>query len=120
LIDREDLLRLIPNATPGEIGAANFADQEGTIDPIVAANALVSAAKSLGATVIYLCEVKDFHLAEGRVRAVITTRGSMEADYIVLATGNGATELAAKSRHACPFERIEGDTGPHRSAAGTP
>ncbi|MGA3240866.1 MAG: FAD-binding oxidoreductase [Bryobacteraceae bacterium] len=108
LIDRDDLLRLIPSATPGEIGAANFADQEGTVDPIVAANALVSAAKSLGATVIYPCEVKDFHLAEGRVRAVITTQGSMEADYVVLATGNGATELAAKAGMHVPLKESKG------------
>ena len=108
LINGEDLLRLIPNATPGEIGAANFADQEGTIDPIVAAKALVSAAKSLGATVIYPCEVKDFHPAERRVRAVITTQGSMEADYIVLATGNGTTELAAKAGMHVPLKESKG------------
>jgi glycine/D-amino acid oxidase-like deaminating enzyme len=108
LIDREDLLRLVPNATPGEIGAANFADQEGTIDPVVAANALVSAAKSLGAKVIYPCEVQDFHPAEGRVRAVITTQGPMEADYIVLATGNGTTELAAKAGMHVPLKESKG------------
>jgi len=107
-IDREELLRLAPNATPGEIGAASFADQEGTVDPIVAANALVSAAKSLGVTVIYPCEVKDFHLADGRVRAVITTQGSIEADYIVLAAGNGTTELAAKAGMHVPLKESKG------------
>jgi len=112
LIDREDLLRLLPSAapgaTPGDIGAANFADQEGTVDPVVAANALVSAAKSLGAKVIYPCEVKDFRMAEGRVRAVITTQGSMEADYFVLATGNGTTELAAKAGMRVPLKESKG------------
>jgi len=108
LIAREELLRLIPNATPGEVGAASFADQEGTLDPIVAANTLVSAAKSLGATVIYPCEVKDFHASDGRVRAVITTQGSMEADSIVVATGNGSTELAAKAGMRVPLKESKG------------
>ena len=108
LIAREDLLRLIPNATPGEVGAASFADQEGTLDPVVAANALVSAAQSLGAAVIYPCEVQDFHLAEGRVRAVITTQGPMEADFIVVATGNGTTELAAKAGMRVPLKESKG------------
>ena len=34
LIAPEDLLRLIPNAAPGEIGAACFADQEGTVEAL--------------------------------------------------------------------------------------
>jgi glycine/D-amino acid oxidase-like deaminating enzyme len=107
-IAREELLQLVPNATPGEIGAASFADQEGTVDPVVAANALISAAKSLGATVVYPCEVRDFHLADGRLDAVVTTQGSIEADYVVLAAGNGTTELAAKAGMHVPLKESKG------------
>lgn len=108
MISREDLLRLVPNATPGDVGAASFADQEGTVDPVVAANALVSAAKSLGATVIYPCEVHDVHSAGGRVRAAITTQGSIEADYIVVAAGNRTPELAAKAGMRIPLKESKG------------
>jgi glycine/D-amino acid oxidase-like deaminating enzyme len=42
------------------------------------------------------------------VRAVITTQGSMEADYIVLATGNDTTELAAKAGMYVPLKESKG------------
>lgn len=108
LIDSEELLRLIPNCTPGEFGAARFADQEGTVDPVVAANALLAAAKALGASVIYPCEVKDLHFAEGRVRAAVTTRGVMEADYFVVATGNEVPKLAARAGMHVPLKVSKG------------
>ena len=60
MIEPQELARLIPYATPGDVGAANFADQEGTVDPVVAAQALVAKAKSFGANVVYPCEIGAF------------------------------------------------------------
>jgi glycine/D-amino acid oxidase-like deaminating enzyme len=108
LVDKQDLTRLIPGIVPGEVGAANFADQEGTVDPVVAANALVAKAHELGAHVIYPCEVKDLKMGEGRVRSVLTTQGEMNADYFVLATGNSTTGLAAKAGIAVPLKESKG------------
>jgi glycine/D-amino acid oxidase-like deaminating enzyme len=75
LVDGRELTHLVPGVEPGEVGAANFADQEGTVDPVAAANALVAKARALGAQVIYPCQVKDLRLGEGRIRSVVTTRG---------------------------------------------
>jgi glycine/D-amino acid oxidase-like deaminating enzyme len=108
LIDSEDLRRLLPNVDHGEVGAANFADQEGTVDPVVAAKALVTAAQSLGAKVIYPCEVKDLNIANGRVQSVATTQGVIEADYFVSAIGNATTELAAKAGMRVPLIESKG------------
>src|SRR4051794_32716674 len=36
MIDREQFDHLVPYASAGDFGAANFADQEGTIDPVIA------------------------------------------------------------------------------------
>jgi glycine/D-amino acid oxidase-like deaminating enzyme len=108
MIGPEDLTRLIPNVTPGEVGAANFADQEGTVDPVGAANALIVKARDLGAKVIYPCEVRDLKLSEGRVRAVVTTQGLLEADYVVLAIGNESTAMAAKVGMNVPLKESKG------------
>lgn len=108
LIDQEELQRLLPTVTPGEMGAANFADQEGTVDPVVAAKALVAAAQALGAKVVYPCELKDLTFASGRVRSLMTTQGTMEADYVVLAMGNGTSELAAKAGLHVPLIESKG------------
>ncbi len=108
LIDSDELRRLLPDADPGEIGAANFADQEGTVDPVVAAKALVAAAESLGAKVIYPCELQDLQTANGRVQSVTTTQGRMETDYLVLAAGNATTALAAKAGLNIPLIESKG------------
>jgi glycine/D-amino acid oxidase-like deaminating enzyme len=108
LIDAEEMRRLLPEVTAGEFGAANFADQEGTVDPVVAAKALVGAAQKLGAKVVYPCEVKDLSMANGRVKAALTTQGMMEADYFVLAMGNGTSELAAKAGLHVPLIESKG------------
>jgi glycine/D-amino acid oxidase-like deaminating enzyme len=108
LIDNAELPRLVPNLVPGETGAANFADQEGTVDPVVAAHALVAAAQSLGAKVVYPCEVKDLRMAAGRMTHAVTSQGVMEADYLVLATGNAVPALAAKAGMNVPLKESKG------------
>jgi hypothetical protein len=108
LIDANELPSLLPNVIPGDVGAANFADQEGTVDPVVAAKALVTAAQSLGAKVIYPCELTDIHTANGRVQSISTTQAKMEADYLVLATGNATMSLAAKVALNIPLVESKG------------
>jgi glycine/D-amino acid oxidase-like deaminating enzyme len=108
MIEARDLTRLIPGVVPGDVGAANFADQEGTVDPVAAANALVSKARELGVQVIYPCEVKDLKLGDGRVQSVVTTEGEMNADYFVMATGNDTTALAAKAGMNVPLKESKG------------
>jgi glycine/D-amino acid oxidase-like deaminating enzyme len=108
MIDGRDLARLVPGVVPGELGAANFADQEGTVDPVVAANALVAKAQKLGAQVIYPCEVLDLKTSAGRIQSVTTTQGEMTADYFVMAVGNASTALAAKAGMNVPLKESKG------------
>jgi glycine/D-amino acid oxidase-like deaminating enzyme len=48
------------------------------------------------------------HLADGRVRAVVTRQGSIEADYVILAVCNGTRELAAKAGMHVPLKESKG------------
>ena len=108
LIDKGQLAQLIPYATPGEIGAANFADQEGTVDPVAAAETLIAKAREFGAEVVYPCEVKEIETSAGRVRGVLTSQGLMEADCVVLATGNATMMLAAQAGINVPLKESKG------------
>lgn len=93
-IDETELRRLLPGATPGHIEAALYYDQEGTVDPAGAVDALLARSKALGAEVRYPVEVNGFELKNGRVRAVKTSQGVIEADGVVLAAGSGCEPLA--------------------------
>ncbi len=108
LVDEGDLSTLVPYVRAGEFGEANFADQEGTLDPVAAAKALLNKAQLLGAHVVYPCEVTDIKTANGRVQAVQTTQGPMPCDHFVIAAGNGSMQLAAKAGVRVPLKESKG------------
>ncbi len=108
MIDREEFNHLAPYVTPGEFGCANFADQEGTVDPVAAAETLVAKARDLGVHVVYPCEIKSFRTSGARVNAVETSAGLMEADSFVLATGNETERLARTLELAVPLKVSKG------------
>ncbi|MFL6447487.1 MAG: NAD(P)/FAD-dependent oxidoreductase [Bryobacteraceae bacterium] len=108
MIDREQFGHLASYATPGEFGSANFADQEGTIDPVLAAETLVAKPRELGAEVVYPCEIKSFQTSSERIKAVQTSSGEIAADTIVLATGNETQRLAQTLGLAVPLKLSKG------------
>jgi glycine/D-amino acid oxidase-like deaminating enzyme len=61
-----------------------------------------------GVHLVYPCEVTGMKIAQRRVTAVQTTQGAMEADSVVLATGNGSMELAAKVGMNVPLKESKG------------
>ncbi len=108
MIDRDQFTRLTPYATPGDFGCANFADQEGTVDPVVAAETLVAKGREFGVEVVYPCEIKSFQTLAGRVKAVETSSGTIAADTVVLATGNETERLARSLGLAVPLKVSKG------------
>jgi glycine/D-amino acid oxidase-like deaminating enzyme len=108
MIDRDQLNQLAPYVTPGEFGSANFADQEGTVDPVVAAETLVAKGREFGVEVVYPCEIKSFQTSAGRVKAVETSSGTIAADTVVLATGNETEHLARTLGLAVPLKVSKG------------
>jgi glycine/D-amino acid oxidase-like deaminating enzyme len=94
LISQPELQKLLPEVSPGAVSVASFSDQEGTVDPLGAAQVLLRKAKELGVEVEYPCEVTGFDTSSGRVVGVQTNQGKIEADHFVLASGNGIPPLA--------------------------
>lgn len=108
MIDREQFDHLVPYVTPGDFGSANFADQEGTIDPVVAAETLVGKAREFGVEVVYPCEIKSITTTDRRIKAVQTSTGVIAADTVVLATGNDTERLAQTLGLAVPLKVSKG------------
>ncbi|NKF23483.1 NAD(P)/FAD-dependent oxidoreductase [Solimonas marina] len=94
MIDPARVPRLLPDVTPGTMRGAAFNDIEGTVNPSVAANALLQGAQRLGAQVEFPVEVEGFELSKSRVTKVRTNGGAIDADSIVIAAGNASPELA--------------------------
>ena len=114
-VDADEIAKLVPGVVTGEVGFGDFCDIEGTVDPVVAANVLVAKAKQFGATVVYPCEITGLDLGNDRVRGVQTTKGKFEADYVVIAAGNAAPQIAAMAGFDVPLITSRGILQPTAS-----
>ncbi len=94
-VDEAEIKRLLPHVFSGPVTAGVFYEQEGTLDPLIAVNALLQRAQALGAKVQFPTEVTGLGVADGRVRVVRTTQWDIEADVFVIAAGTGSQQLAS-------------------------
>jgi glycine/D-amino acid oxidase-like deaminating enzyme len=93
-IDSAEALRLEPNlAEPPEF--AVHVAEEGVVEPLKAARALLAAAEAHGALIRGHVHVKRLFATGGSVVGVETEEGRIEADHVVLAAGAGVPPLAA-------------------------
>ena len=99
---------MLPAVNPGSFGAASFSSLEGTVDPMHALIVLLHKAEQFGAKVEYPCEVTGLDMAGDRVRGVQTTRGPMEADVVVLASGVDTPRLAQMAGVNVPLKESSG------------
>jgi glycine/D-amino acid oxidase-like deaminating enzyme len=108
LVDETEFARLLPTVTPGPFGAASFSSLEGTTEPMHALAMILNRAQQFGAKMEYPCEVTGLNLAGDRVSGVQTTRGPMEADAFVLASGVDTPRLAQMAGVIVPLKDSPG------------
>jgi glycine/D-amino acid oxidase-like deaminating enzyme len=94
LIETSQIVPLLPGVAPGPAALAIFSSVEGTVNPIVATQALLGAAQKHGATVEYPVSVTGFESKDGRVARILTSKGAVLPDEVVLAAGLGCEPLA--------------------------
>ena len=94
-ISAETLTQLEPNIITGGAETAIYSPTEGHADPVILTTVLLEEAQKLGAELRTQCEVVEIFRPKGHFQAVETTQGRIEADTLVLASGNWSTALAA-------------------------
>jgi glycine/D-amino acid oxidase-like deaminating enzyme len=86
LLGPEEAAQVMPGATTHWKGAI-YTASDGRAEPSKAAPALAAAARRAGATILTQCAVRGLDLAGGRVAGVVTERGRIACDQVVLAGG---------------------------------
>ncbi len=76
----------------GVLGAA-YTPNDGVIDPTGLTNALAAGAKSRGAQFFMETNVEKILLKNGRVRGVVTNRGTIQTEIVVNAAGQWGGEV---------------------------
>lgn len=108
LLDKAEVCEMLPDISPGPIGAACHSEPEGAVEPAQAISVLLEKARQFGAVLRYPCRVTGFDLAGGRVRAVQTSQGTIEADTVVLACGVNSPQLAQLAGVKVPLKNTPG------------
>jgi glycine/D-amino acid oxidase-like deaminating enzyme len=108
IIDQVTLRRLEPRIEPGPVALAAHAELEGSIDPVAATEMLLKRAASLGARVVHPAEVTGLDERNGRLRAIRTTAGDVEADVLIVACGTETPRVAAMAGIRIPLKDAPG------------
>jgi len=94
LLSRDDLRRLYPDVPGNGYVGGMVTPSDGRGEPFVAIPALARAARRLGVAVIEDCAVRTLDVADGRVIGVVTEKGRVSCDAVVLAAGAWSTHFA--------------------------
>jgi glycine/D-amino acid oxidase-like deaminating enzyme len=102
------LRALEPHIEPGPIALAAHAEIEGSADPVHATEVLLQRAAALGARIIHPAELTALDERNGRLRAVRTTNGDIEADVLIIACGTDTPRVAALAGVRVPLKDSPG------------
>ena len=86
LLTRDQMNRVLPGLA-GPWSGALFTPSDGRAEPASAAPAIAEGARRLGATILTQCAVRGVETAGGRIAGVVTERGTIACQAVVLAGG---------------------------------
>jgi D-hydroxyproline dehydrogenase subunit beta len=85
-LDRADLAELEPALSPSIEGAVRLADLA-TVSPMKVVGELVRRANRRGASILVETEFQGVRRAKGRLSSVLTSRGAIATEWLVIAAG---------------------------------
>jgi glycine/D-amino acid oxidase-like deaminating enzyme len=86
LLTRTEIGQVLPGIEGDWFGAL-YTQSDGRAEPAHAAPAIAQAAQRLGATILTRCAVRGLETMAGRITGVVTERGTVACDQVVLAGG---------------------------------
>jgi glycine/D-amino acid oxidase-like deaminating enzyme len=86
LLTRDETSRVLPGLSGAWLGAL-WTASDGRAEPALAAPAIARAARGLGAAVLTNCAVRGIETQGGAIAGVVTERGRIACDQVVLAGG---------------------------------
>jgi len=89
----DDIARMVPQINLEGVLAGTFHARDGLADPNSVVQGYVSGARRLGARLLNDVEVVGIEVENGRVRGVVTNRGTVSAPVVVNAAGPWAGEV---------------------------
>ena len=125
MIGAEETARLLPGSAR-RYRAALYTPSDGRAEPQKAAPAIAAAARRLGATILTRCAARGVESQAGRVAAIVTERGRIACDAVLLAggawsrlfCGNLGLDLPQLKVRSSVLRTERLDGGPETAASG--
>src|SRR5690242_8289840 len=125
LIDGAEVARLLPGMAKQWAGAL-YTASDGKAEPQLAAPAIAAAARRHGATILQGCAARGIETAAGSVAAVVTEKGRIACQSVILAGGAWSRLFCGNLGIDLPQLKVLGsvmrteklDGGPEISASG--
>ena len=96
MLSREEVRKAVPGLS-GQWAGGMVTPSDGRAEPWTAVPALARAAKRIGVSIAENCAVRTVEMGAGRVRGVVTEKGAVRADRVVLAGGAWSTYFAGNA-----------------------
>ncbi|WP_129992224.1 FAD-binding oxidoreductase [Rahnella sp. CFA14(1/10)] len=86
LLSRHEIAAMVPGGR-GQWAGGIYTPSDGRAEPTLAASAIAKAAIARGAFIVENCAVRSLTLSAGKVSGVVTERGEIRCDQVLLAGG---------------------------------
>jgi len=107
-VDRAEAMRLEPSVTPAVTAAVHY-PEDAQVQPAIAVEAMLTAARARGAVIQYGEPVTGaLWSPDGRLSGVRTTHGSVFAGQVIVAAGPWSGKVAARLGSALPVRPRRG------------
>lgn len=107
LLTPKEALELWPLMTIDDLVGAAFLPTDGQANPSDITQALAKGARMAGASIFEDTEVLDLEIDKGRIRAVLTDRGRIECEKVVVCAGQWTRSFAGRYGVNVPLVSVE-------------
>lgn len=126
LLSRADIAERVPGGK-GTWAGGIFTASDGRAEPTLAASAIARAAIAKGAIIVEQCAVRTLETSGGQVSGVVTERGEIHCEHVLLAAGAWSRRFLGNLGIAlptlpliCSVMRTKPLEGPTNIAVGAP
>ncbi|MGH6907895.1 MAG: GcvT family protein, partial [Aestuariivirga sp.] len=107
LISPADVKKMWPLMNVTDLVGASWLPTDGQASPSDITQALAKGARMYGAKIIEGARVTGFDMAEGRVRAVRTTHGSIACEAVINCAGQWARQIGVMAGVSVPLQPVK-------------
>ncbi|MFD1641205.1 GcvT family protein [Halohasta litorea] len=107
LLSPEEVTELLPLVDESEILGGYYSPTDGQVSGVVACDALAREAMDQGAQFVPHTRTEDVDVEDGAVQSVVTERGTIDCEEVVVATNIWARQLGEKLGVHLPVTPVE-------------